>query len=138
MVGRSVIIFIKKQGRYTSNAPKPNWKHTPNIREKATKTTFWTNATYFVAAAVKTWNLFDLEVEWERTRRSWLMERRDSKRKQIYQLYTYVYTHYICNRIIHTGSSLNILFFFQEFSKVCQLSLACTRLLLVVQNITSQ
>ena len=33
-----------------------------------------------------------------------------------------------------TGCSLNIVFF-QEFSKVCHLSLASTRLLLVVQKI---
>ena len=35
-----------------------------------------------------------------------------------------------------TGCSLNIVFF-KEFSKVCHLSLASTRLLLVVQKITS-
>ena len=39
-------------------------------------------------------------------------EERFKKETNIYQLYTYVYTHYICNRIIHTGSSLNIVFFF--------------------------
>ena len=37
-----------------------------------------------------------------------------------------------------TGCSLNNVFFFQEFSKVCYLSLASTRLLLVVQRITSK
>ena len=38
----------------------------------------------------------------------------------------------------HTGCSLNIVLFFLEFSKVCHLSLASTRQLLVVQTITSQ
>ena len=37
---------------------------------------------------------------------------------------------------LHTGYSLNIVFFFEEFSKVCRLSLASTRLLLVVQKFT--
>ena len=35
----------------------------------------------------------------------------------------------------YTGCSLNIVGFFQEFSKVCHISLASTRLLLVVQRI---
>ena len=37
-----------------------------------------------------------------------------------------------------TGCSLNIAFFFKEFSEVCHLSLASTRLLLVVQKMTSR
>ena len=36
----------------------------------------------------------------------------------------------------YTGCSLNIVFF-QEFSRVCHLTLASTRLLLLVQKITS-
>ena len=39
--------------------------------------------------------------------------------------------------VLFTGCSLNSVFF-QEFSKVCHLSLASTRLLLVVQKITRQ
>ena len=48
------------------------------------------------------------------------------------------YDEYIQMRSIrYTGCSSNIMFFFQEFSKVCQLSLASTRLLMVVEKITT-
>ena len=51
-------------------------------------------------------------------------------------IYIYIYMH-LDLKLTATGCSLNIVFF-QEFSQVCPLSLSSTRLLLVVQKITSQ
>ena len=48
------------------------------------------------------------------------------------------FNHRLIPKYEATGCSLNIVFFFQEFSEVCHLSLASIRLLLVVQKMTSQ